>query len=1026
MTMSYPVTIVPWNQDFIEALYHGILHSLKHDHKNPLIVFPHSRPKRYLENLFLKQKLPCVLPEMLTIREFFSCWNRNSGFRREIGEIERIELLYDIVSSLKQQADLFFNAEESSSFEQFFPWGQHLASLLEECFMQYVCPENISYTEELVQKFGANLLQSLRDIFQEYVRRLRDLHLTTPGLNAFTVAEELQQPQDIFQIPLFLQNRTVFLAGHAVLTKSERLLFQFLCDRLRAQEWIHCDPALANGGSHHWSCDIYGGDRLRGSALRVFSVTPSLLSTRPAQQKNSTNRTFFFEGPDFHSQLCQLRRDLKKDPEKSLPGTAIILPDSSLLLPVLHAIQDHVSPNISLGYPLSRSLIFSLLENILRVHEERLPDPDGRIPWKTVLDLLRHPFCKMLTRGNDIQLGTLFTKMEEIIETEGIPFVDITVLLHNAQEDIFRTSTSFNENAKRQQLIRLSGEWKKYFFDQWHNLSNLQDMGTVLQSLYDFLLSFNASSDEEFSLWDRYPQEAECLFRLHQRIIPELKGCRPDYRLSHSALFAITRSMLAQERVSFQNDSLERLQIIGMLEARLLHFSRIFILEATDDLIPSFPSPNPLLPELLRKVLHLPDSSLREELAAYNFYRLLAGADEVNLYWQKHIASNSLESEGKIPSRFISLLLWEREKNNILSSNNKAGIFSSTNNSIRLPQNAIGSIEKNKGIKSALNSYLQHPVSFTALSTYIQCPLQFWYRYVCCLDTAKSVAAQDLDLQGEIGSFMHRFLHDAALKQQSLGADKHPDPQTIEKWFLQHLENDALSKKLSTESLLVLKHAAPSQLCHCLADLGSSCFLEKTCTAKLDCYGGLSVSIKGQIDRIDIHTGRDPATASIIDYKTGNKSSTEKQIRELQDLLSPSWNPDFWHQLNEVFDESNRNQPVPDALFHDLHPHFGKIWQLLCYAWLYDQQQEFQDHPLDNASFLYLGTREKNIEKQKIRLFAPELSLETKLSFIRRNIANLLRYVFRHMRENSVFSGREDDFCHYCLYRNLCIMLARD
>lgn len=128
-----------------------------------------------------------------------------------------------------------------------------------------------------------------------------------------------------------------------------------------------------------------------------------------------------------------------------------------------------------------------------------------------------------------------------------------------------------------------------------------------------------------------------------QRVIPALKdNGMADTPLPWPLMQAMLLELVRAERVPFEADPLTGLQVLGMLETRLLRFSRVFLVDVTDDRLPGAPIRSPLLPDSLRALLGLPDTRNREQLAAYTFHRLIAGADEVWLYWQEGVETSGL------------------------------------------------------------------------------------------------------------------------------------------------------------------------------------------------------------------------------------------------------------------------------------------------------------------------------------------------------------------------------------------------
>ncbi len=107
--------------------------------------------------------------------------------------------------------------------------------------------------------------------------------------------------------------------------------------------------------------------------------------------------------------------------------------------------------------------------------------------------------------------------------------------------------------------------------------------------------------DEEHAgdIWERFLIDAECLFRVASGIIPALRGGDlADESFPQHTLFTLLRGLVQDERAAFEAEPLSGLQVLGMLETRLLSFSRVYVLDAVEDQLPgvaphdpSFPTP---------------------------------------------------------------------------------------------------------------------------------------------------------------------------------------------------------------------------------------------------------------------------------------------------------------------------------------------------------------------------------------------------------------------------------------------------
>ena len=87
--------------------------------------------------------------------------------------------------------------------------------------------------------------------------------------------------------------------------------------------------------------------------------------------------------------------------------TAIVLPDQNLLFPVLHALPAAIRRvNVTMGYPLRNTSLYSLVEQLLRLQEgKRLRSRAGsdqsayEFHHTAVLAMLRHPYVNPIDHG---------------------------------------------------------------------------------------------------------------------------------------------------------------------------------------------------------------------------------------------------------------------------------------------------------------------------------------------------------------------------------------------------------------------------------------------------------------------------------------------------------------------------------------------------------------------------------------------------------------------------------------------------
>lgn len=1001
-----PFRLVPWDTDFLEQFETDLRNLTDGRPGKAVVIFMNDRPRRYLlEQLRTDPALPhpCLLPRILTLRECIAAWRQvlDPGIRREIGKLDQVALLAGCVREVANPESELCRRLAETDAGAFFPWGLLLADLLEECFIQGLTPEDLAYTEGEVAPFGAALLGSLRHIFVRYRQTLVERSYTTPGFDAFTVFDRLTQDAST-TLPPFLANRPVFIAGHGILTGTEDTLLRVLWKQ-GAHIFLHGDPALAEKGSPHWAC----ADQARWIANWGSSVLPVC----PPRGKKP--HFHYFAGYDLHSQLSALRDDLlhvqeEKKEQANRQDSAVVLTHADTLLPVLHHLP-YKDCNISLGYPLERSLLCRLLDIVLAIRVQLRPN--GTTHWRSLAELVRHPYIRLLEADGQ-PLREPLRIMERHLR-EGGRFVSPQKVGRAALEEMARDFRG--TEAQRQALTRLLEQVLYVTIEQWANISSLKTLADALGALCETLLMGGEKEQETMkhaALWNRFPIDAECLFRLLQRVIPALKANDlADTSLPWPLLQSMLRELVREERVPFEADPLVGLQVLGMLETRLLRFSRVFLIDVTEDQLPGAPVRNPLLPDSLRALLGLPDTSHRERLAAYTFHRLLAGADEVWLYWQEGVEHSGLFEEKKQRSRFVEELIWEEEQARHSRLKSGQTPLRAASPDVRPPRRERRVIRKTAPIRARVATLLRSPLSSTRLDTYLTCPLRYYFQWVSALMPQNEVTEDDDPLA--VGELLHQVLHDFYRPYVGsvlgISPETAPREQDLRQQFLKALDASGLCAALPPESAAMIRVAGPERLARFLHNqpvMTEILSVEESLTAEIK-VGDQVRKITGRLDRVDWRGEGADAGAVILDYKTGRLKKHSPTL----------WgDDDFWALVapkNVAGLNSLDSGADPLPVIADKMPSV----QLLYYCYLYEQAT---GDPVRDAAFVELSQ-----DGEEKPLFGDMFSFAEREFFLNERIPQLIDFIIQHMERCPEFRPREGKHCDWCSWKNACMISAR-
>ncbi|MDR2892289.1 MAG: PD-(D/E)XK nuclease family protein [Deltaproteobacteria bacterium] len=792
---------------------------------------------------------------------------------------------------------------------------------------------------------------------------------------------------------------------------------------------------------------------------------------------------------------------------------AIILPEADLLPPTLHHLRDH-DLNISLGYPLDKAPLSRLLENLLALQENRR---QGGYYWKDLLSLFRHPYVKMLasyTIGDTAaeKHSALWRDFLHRLEgrlRQGRRFTDASALLRE-------TALSFEARDEQEAVTELADKLQKAMLDGWsgfargskNNKSSLDNQDDTSRRLsFDGWSGFARGSKNDSgkdgldgkdgkgsrsslnglaaaldglcalllekgeALWPRFPIDAECLYRLMRNVLPQLRlSAMSREELPQETLFAILRQLIAQERVPFDAYPLTAMQVLGLLESRLLHFRKVCILEATDNALPGGASSDPLLPDSLRLELGLPDSFRKQQMTAYYFFRLLHGAEEVHLFWQESTEPQGLQDAKKSRSRFVEELIWQEEQTlgrrlkperpQAKQTTAQPGVLSDdifpddvlSDGPLRQLACAPGAVRQadreiktDSGLAELLEKRLQNrekPVSASLLNTFITCPQAFYFGDLVGLRPLGEVA-EDED-PGETGQLLHQVFADHYSDKLDRELRQEAQSRTeLINTFRRNLEHSEIPAAFPQDALAGLRAITPLRLDDYLRNQPASTkilALEVSAEGVLDTPLG-RFFLAGRIDRLDERVERgerdeedgideiaeidetpEKHTLILLDYKTGKTTppvqgfwsdaalwaDLERAV-QIPEALSETEKEAL---LSKLADGLNNNIQLPFYLYL---LHFGRLHGETS-GQLAANPGELEKYTGGlNAAWIDLGFQGKEQP-----LFSDEYSATERTEIIERKIPLLLGFILTRLLKSADFKARRGSHCKYCAYAGLC------
>ena len=219
----------------------------------------------------------------------------------------------------------------------------------------------------------------------------------------------------------------------------------------------------------------------------------------------------------------------------------------------------------------------------------------------------------------------------------------------------------------------------------------------------------------------------------------------------------------------FNGEPITDIQVMGVLETRMLDFDNLLLLNVEEGVVPQQQADLSFIPYYLRKSYHMPTKDEGATVYAYNFFRLMARAKHVTLLFSE--AETAMGR--KTMSRFIMQMMVNPKH------------FTVRKCSLNEAKNTYSDNSESNLISPS--SCVLHPSSFTSLSpsainTYIECRRKFYWQYV---ERLRQVEPDTLIFASNtLGTIVHQVMED--LYKPLLNMPLNPD------WLEQTANDNAL------------------------------------------------------------------------------------------------------------------------------------------------------------------------------------------------------------------------------------------
>ena len=826
------------------------------------VVFPNKRAGLFFnEYLAQESDSPIWSPAYVSISELFrslSPWEVGDPvklvcelykiFRRETQSTETLDdfyfwgemLISDFDDADKNKVDtdkLFSNLQDLRNIMDDYTF---IDDEQEEAIRQFFQNFSIERRTALKERF-ISLWDVLGNIYKGFRESLASQNIAYEGMMYRHVIEHL----DVDKLPY---EKYVFV-GFNVLNKVEHTLFTQLKDAGKAVFYWDYDEFYMK--ENRQAVTHEAGEFIRRN-LRDF---PSPLSGELFKNLSKPKEVHYIASSTENAQaryLPQWIRNNLTTPEKE---TAVVLCNEALLQPVLHSLPAEVKHvNITMGFPLSQTPVYSFLIALLELHTHGFNFKSGRYTFQSVVTLLKHPYTRQLT-GQAELLEKELTRNNRFYPLPGELGKD---------EFLTRLFTPLSGNLNL--CIRLS--------------ETLQQVAGIYQA--------NTSGTEDTDAFNQLYRES--LFKAYTTINRFRTLIEEDELTVQSETFRrLLVKVLSATNIPFHGEPAIGMQVMGVLETRNLDFRHLVLLSVNEGQLPKSGGDSSFIPYNLRKAFGMTTIEHKIAVYAYYFYRLLQRAERITLMY--NTSSDGL-NRGEW-SRFMLqfLIEWPHP---ITRQFLEAG---------QSPQGTSPiTVEKTPDVMRRMQSLFdvranpKAKFSPSALNYYLDCPLKFYYRYVAGLSAPDEVSAEiDSATFGSIFHYAAEHIykdlttHGKVINKEALETLLRNDVKLqdyVDTAFKKLFFNVPQNEKPEYNGVQLINSAVIARYLKQLLqnDLRYAPFTfiasEMEVDEPIDIQtpkGVIKSRIGGIIDRMDSKDG----TLRIVDYKTGGDTDTPPHVESL-------------------------------------------------------------------------------------------------------------------------------------------------
>jgi len=622
------------------------------------VILPGKRPIVFIRQILKERNYSGFLPNFFTIEELI----HRIADTQEIQGISLWLFAFDVYKSL----NLIPN-DEFSEFLKWFPtlqkdWDDMMKfSDSDQAVLHYMFDEerikdwaqNLGDEDDVPRKKFLNFWRNMNVFLPVLKKRLQEKNWATSGMIHETAKKH------IHEYAKNTKEEFIFCGFNAFTPVEEKLVRSLL-------QW--------NKGQCFFQADKYYFDDERqeaGKFLRDHKTWKEFNDSRVFKwiedDFNQPKNIKVYEVSGNITQTKILPEIFKEIENKTYSNTAVVLLDENLLpasLDVMYGIQNL---NITMGFPL-KNLSFSNAVKQLFYLQKQLEKNKSSYYYRDIFPILEE-------LPKSVEDESVIEYFKAKIEERNIVYIS-KKLMHELLSGLSYFNLLQKANSTNDYLDALIAFCREI---KWLDIDDIQ---------YENVSHF------------------ENAFRIIKNQLSPYQ-----FEIKMETLEILINQHINSESIDFQGEPLRGLQIMGLLETRLLNFENVILLSVNEGKLPLGNSQNTYIPFDVRKFFDLHTFLENDSIYAYHFYRLIQDSKNVHLLF--NALSSGVNTGEK--SRFITQIEMEsnHEIEHLIIENSSEPIITQPIE-IKKTDIVLERLEKWKSKVSAshLTSYLYNPIDF--------------------------------------------------------------------------------------------------------------------------------------------------------------------------------------------------------------------------------------------------------------------------------------------------------------------------